>query len=88
MPTIDVTESFLKQYAKLPAKIQKKVDKALKYLAVDYRHPSLEAKPIQGVKGIYEARVDRDYRMTYERLPNDVLRLRVVDTHDKALKNP
>ena len=88
MPQIEYTDKFWKQYAKLPPGIQEKVKKAIGYLAEDFRHSSLHSKPIQGIKGIYEARVDRDYRMTYERLPQDVLRLRVVGPHDEALKNP
>ena len=73
---------------KLPATIQKKVDKAIHLLADNPQHPSLRSKKIQGVRGIYEARIDRNYRMTYERLGDDVIRLRVVGKHDDALKNP
>jgi len=43
---------------------------------------------IQGAAGIYEARVDQDYRLTYEREAGDTLLLRVVGRHDEALKNP
>ena len=73
---------------KLPATIQQKVDKAIHLLADNPQHPSLRSKKIQGVRGIYEARIDRNYRMTYERLGDDVHRLRVVGKHDDALKNP
>jgi mRNA-degrading endonuclease RelE of RelBE toxin-antitoxin system len=88
MPQIILTEFFRKRYAKLPPEIQKKVRKAIKHLAEDPRHPSLRTKPVEGTKGIYEARVDRNYRMTYERLVGDTLLLRVVGKHDKTLKNP
>ncbi|MBT3391572.1 MAG: hypothetical protein HN413_14325 [Chloroflexi bacterium] len=88
MPEIELTDRFLKSYAILPEQIRKKVNKAIRLLANDPRHPSLQTKPIQGAKGIYEARADRAYRMTYERLPGDVLRLRVVGEHDETLKNP
>ena len=88
MPKIEVTLRFRKAYRKLPPAIQKKVRKALRLLAEDPRHPSLHTKPIQGAPGIYEARVDRSYRMTYERLPGDVLRVRVVGKHDETLKKP
>ncbi|MCH7663280.1 MAG: type II toxin-antitoxin system mRNA interferase toxin, RelE/StbE family, partial [Chloroflexi bacterium] len=73
---------------KLPATIRKKVDKALHLLGNAPGHPSLRTKKIQGVRGIYEARINRNYRMTYERLGDDVIRLRVVGEHDEALKNP
>lgn len=88
MPEIQWTESFRDSYLDLPAEIRKKVQKAIRLLAEDPRHPSFRSKPIIGAPGIYEARVDRGYRMTYERLPGDILRLRVVGKHDEALKNP
>ena len=88
MPEIEITDRFNKAYAELPQQTKKKVQKAIRLLANDPRHPSLQTKPIQGIQGLYEARADRAYRMTFERLPGDVLRLRVVGKHDEALKNP
>jgi mRNA-degrading endonuclease RelE of RelBE toxin-antitoxin system len=88
MPKIEVTLRFKKAYRKLPPEIQKKIQKALRLLAENPRHPSLRTKPIQGTAGIYEARVDRSYRMTYERLPDDKVLMRVVGKHDETLKNP
>ena len=88
MPEIELTETFKKLYGELPGDIQKKVKKSLRLLAENPRHPSLRSKPVEGAPGIYEARVDMQYRMTYERLPGDVLRLRVVGKHAEALKNP
>jgi mRNA-degrading endonuclease RelE of RelBE toxin-antitoxin system len=88
MPEIELTESFFRWYNQLPPKIKKKTLKALGFLADNPRHPSLKSKPIEGAKGIYEARVDQKYRLTYERLPGNVLRIRVVGKHDEALKNP
>lgn len=88
MPGIELTESFFRWYNQLPPKIKKKTRKALDFLAENPRHPSLKSKPIEGAKGIYEARVDQKYRLTYERLPGNVLRIRVVGKHDEALKNP
>jgi addiction module RelE/StbE family toxin len=88
MPKIRFTRRFLKSFTHLPASIQEKVKKQLALLAEDPRHPSLQTKPVQGASGIYEARVDIDYRLTYERGKDDTLILRVVARHDKALKNP
>ena len=88
MPKIELTETFKHRYAKLPAAIQKKVKKALRLLADNPRYPSLQTKPVEGAPGIYEARIDQAYRLTYEFLPGNILRLRVVDKHDEALKNP
>lgn len=88
MPRIRFTKRFLKSFARLPASIQEKVKKQIALLANDPRHPSLQTKPIQGAVGIYEARVDIDYRLTYDRDEEDTLVLRVVARHDRALKNP
>lgn len=88
MPKIKFTRRFLKSFARLPASMQEKVKKRIALLADNPRHPSLHTKSIQGASGIYEARVDIDYRMTYERDKNDTLVLRVIARHDKALKNP
>ncbi|MBU4226074.1 MAG: type II toxin-antitoxin system RelE/ParE family toxin [Chloroflexi bacterium] len=88
MPEIETSERFEASYEELPEEIRKKVLKAMRLLAANPRHPSLQTRPIQSFKGIYEARVDIDYRMTYERLPNDVLLIRTVARHDEALKNP
>jgi mRNA interferase RelE/StbE len=88
MPEIETTERFEEAFSKLPEEIRKKVIKALRLLATDPRHPSLRTKPVQGAEGIYEARIDLSYRMTYSRLPGDVLQLRVVGRHDETLKNP
>ena len=88
MPKIQLTERFLELYCSLPPSIRKKIDRQISLLADDPRHPSLQTKIIQGTNGIYEARVDLHYRLTYERLPGDILLLRVVAKHDEALKKP
>jgi addiction module RelE/StbE family toxin len=88
MPKVKFSRHFLRLFARLPAPIKEKVKKQIRLLAENPRHPSLQTKPLQGAAGIYEARVDRDYRMTYERESDDTLVLRVVAKHDQALKNP
>ena len=88
MPQVELTAHFKNAYEELPESIKKKVQKAIRLLAEDPRHTSLQTKPIQDAKGIFEARADRAYRMTYERLPGDVLKMRVVGKCDETLKNP
>jgi mRNA-degrading endonuclease RelE of RelBE toxin-antitoxin system len=80
-------ERFRKSYQHLPANIQQKVNKQLELLVQDLRHPSLQVKRIQGTKGIWEARVDLHYRMTFEMI-GDTIYLRVVGDHDEALRHP
>jgi mRNA-degrading endonuclease RelE of RelBE toxin-antitoxin system len=86
MPIV-FTDRFVRAYDQLPGEIQKKVKKALRLLDSDARHPSLQVRPIQGLSGIYEARVDRKYRMTFE-FDGDLRIMRNVDNHDECLKRP
>lgn len=88
MPKIEFTARFVSFYQALSPSIRKKVDKAIVLLAENPRHPSLQTRPIQGARGIYEARVDLSHRMTYERLAGDVLLLRVVGRHDETIEKP
>jgi addiction module RelE/StbE family toxin len=88
MPKIKFTRRFLKSFARLPRPVKDKIKKQIALLAENPRHPSLQTRPIQGATGIYEARIDIDYRMTYEREADDTLVLRVVGKHDAALKKP
>ncbi len=88
MPKAKVSPRFKKAFKKLSPELQARVLKALKLLEENPRHPSLQTKPIQGFRGIYEARVDLSYRMTYQRLPGDILFLRAVGKHDETLDNP
>ena len=78
---------FERQYMRLPAAVRHKIDKALRILDTDFRHPGLRSHPLQGHPGIFEAYVDVKYRMTFERR-GDTFIMRNVDNHDECLKNP
>ena len=80
-------ERFHKSHRHLPRLTQRKVEKALSLLAEDLRHPSLQVKPVKGTRGIWEARVDLHYRMTFE-IVGDAVYLRVVGNHDEVLRHP
>ncbi len=84
---IELTERFVNQYAQLPGTIQSKVDKALALLDADFRHPGLRSHPVESAPGVFEAHVDRRYRMTFER-HGDAFIMRNVDNHDECLRNP
>ena len=88
MPEIEFTETFQKCFQKLPNDIKKKARNKIWLLAVDPRHPSLQTKPIQGAPGIFEARIDLAYSLTYERKAGNTLLLRVIGPHDETLKHP
>ncbi len=81
------SDRFIDKYGALPLVIRNKVDKALKLLERDFRHPGLQSHPVAGYPGIYEARVDQKIRITYERSGN-ILKIRNIDNHDECLRNP
>jgi len=84
---IELTERFVQQYSQLPNTIKREVDKALIFLDADFRRPGLRSHPIEGAAGMFEAYVDRKYRMTFERR-GDTFVMRNVDNHDECLRNP
>ncbi len=84
---IKAYRTFRETYQELPKSIQKKVDRQLSLLADDFCYPSLHTKKIKGREGIWEARIDLHYRMTFE-IIEDTIMLRVVGNHDEVLKNP
>lgn len=81
------TERFKKAYARLSDRDKGAVDKALFLLASNLAHPGLQAKKVEGAKGVWEARASRSIRMTFEVTGNTLL-LRNVGAHDTALKRP
>jgi len=76
---------FKKAYSTLPANIQLKVDRQLKILLEDMRHPSLHTKKIKGETDIWEARIDFHYRLTFE-IIEDTIFLRVVGNKKPSLR--
>ena len=85
--TIIFSKRFLSAHGRLPPEIRKKVKKALKLLDTNPRHSSLRVHPIKGSDGIYEARIDQKYRMSFQ-FDGENKVLRNVDNHDECLKNP
>jgi len=81
------SKHFKKSYQKLSPVLQKRVDKALMLLAMNVRHPSLRVKKIQGTDDIYELRVTRSYRISFE-IEDDGYFLRRVGKHDDLLRRP
>ena len=76
---IAFTERFVRQYEKLPSVLRRKVDKAVRLLDSDFRHPGLRSHPVSSAPGVFEAYADDRYRLTFERRAY-ILVLRNVDT--------
>lgn len=83
-----LTERFRKSALELEPEIREKLKKQIGLLASDPRHPSLRVKKIQGTGSVFEARVDRDHRFTFEFGEARKIILRVVGPHDATLKKP
>jgi mRNA-degrading endonuclease RelE of RelBE toxin-antitoxin system len=83
------TERFAEAASKLSKEARAKLPKALKLLAEDPRHPSLQTKKIQGLseREIFEARLDQKIRFSFQ-VQGDFIILRNIDDHDVCLGNP
>ncbi len=82
------TKPFVEDYRNLPHNIQLRVDKSLSLFSENPKHPSLRIKKIQGVTAkIFEGRITRDYRFTFQ-IEKDTYLLRRVGPHNQALKKP
>ena len=85
---LERAERFKRQYRKLPPEIARKVNAqllSLEQLRPGQRHPRI--KKMKGCPGIWEYRVDDDYRMTLA-FRGSVAVLRNVDSHDACLRSP
>jgi mRNA-degrading endonuclease RelE of RelBE toxin-antitoxin system len=80
------TESFVRDYRGLPSKIQKIVDEKLKLFLSGQRQPSLHIKKMQDPRDIWEGRINKGYRFTFQ-LEGEVCILRRLGTHD-ILRTP
>jgi len=83
---IEATQTFIRLYKKLPEELKEKTKKSLELLQSDPVHPSLGHKKMAGQKDIFEIRVSKNYRITYQKI-GDTAYLRKVGTHD-LLRNP
>ena len=57
------------------------MDRQLRYLVQDLRHPGLRAKKVSGLDDVWEGRVDIHYRFTFQ-INEGMIYLRSVGLHD------
>ena len=77
---------FIHDYKNLPPLLRNRMDGQLKILLENPHHPSLGLKKIKGFPDIWEARVTKNYRFTFQ-VQGDIYFLRKIGTHD-ILKRP
>jgi mRNA-degrading endonuclease RelE of RelBE toxin-antitoxin system len=80
------THSFIRDYQALPDQLQKMVDKKLKLFLGNQRHRSLNIKKMQDPRNIWEGRITKAYRFTFQ-MEGEVCILRRLGTHD-ILRTP
>lgn len=79
------TKNFVRDYRKLPQQIQKLTNKQLEFLLSNPKHPSLNIKKMQDPRNIWEARITKSYRFTFQ-IEKDTYILRKVGTHSILTK--
>jgi mRNA-degrading endonuclease RelE of RelBE toxin-antitoxin system len=81
------TARFRKAWKELSEGEKDLARKALRNLAEDMRYPALRVKKMQGTPHIWEARVSRSLRMTFE-IEGDTVMVRNIGRHDETLERP
>jgi mRNA interferase RelE/StbE len=81
------TESFKKAWRQLTREQKTQARKAIENLLANMRYPALRVKKIQGTGNIWEARVTRSLRMTFQ-IEGDIIVLRNIGQHDETLGRP
>jgi len=79
---IDYTERFRRSYADAPLEIRQALDRRIALLTNNLRHPSLRAKKYDEARGIWQARVNKDWRF-YFTIEGDTYYLIEVMPHPK-----
>lgn len=81
------TAGFKKAWKELSETEKKLAAKALKNLADDMRYPALRVKKIQGTSNIWEYRVSRSVRVTFQ-IQGDIIILRNIGKRDETIGTP
>ncbi len=84
MPIVIKTKSFNENFIQHTPEERKQIIKALRFLAENPRHPSLQTHKVEGTV-FMEAYANMDIRIIFERT-SDTIVLRSVGHHD-VLKN-
>jgi mRNA-degrading endonuclease RelE of RelBE toxin-antitoxin system len=83
---VQTTKPFDEDYAALPESLKERADKEFILLMENPHHPSLRLKKIKGHPNIWEGRITKSYRFTFQIL-GEVYLLRRIGTHD-ILRTP
>jgi len=81
------TGTFHKAWKELTEEQKELARKAIRNLTGNIRYPSLRVKKMKGTARIWEARVSRSLRMTFQ-VEGDTIILRNIGKHDETLGKP
>ncbi len=62
---VSTTPNFRRQFQRKSPELQAHVVRTVQRLEDNWQHPGLRTRRVQGRKGVYEARIDRRYRITF-----------------------
>lgn len=79
---IEFALRFKSSYESAPERVKKDFKKQGNFLLKDLRHPSLHAKKYDQARGIWQARVNRDWRF-YFIIDGDIYRCLDIMPHPK-----
>jgi len=80
------TKFFERDYKKLSDEIRKRLDKQLIFLLENNKHPSLRVKKVKGYYNVWEGRITKSYRFTFE-IKKEIYFARRCGSHS-ILNNP
>ena len=83
---IQTTRPFDRDYDDLPEPIKEQIDKQLTLFLDNPHHPSIRVKKIKGYPKIWEGRITKNYRFTFQ-IEGEIYILRRIGTHN-ILKTP
>jgi len=83
---IQTTRPFDRDYDDLPEPIKEQTDKQLSLFLDNPHHPSIRIKKIKGYPKIWEGRITKNYRFTFQ-IEGEIYILRRIGSHN-ILKTP
>ncbi len=83
---IERTVRFKREFKGLPESLKRRAEKQLTLFFQNPRHPSLRITKMEGTKDIWEGRITKAHRFTFQ-IREDTCLLRRIGSHD-ILKTP
>ncbi|MBI3681030.1 MAG: hypothetical protein HY235_11610 [Acidobacteria bacterium] len=73
-----LTERAAQDYEEAPTAVQKAFDKQMRFLALNLRHPSIQAKKIDERNDVWQGRVTKDWRFYFKIVRDTYTMVRIV----------